>query len=237
MQSTVKGFMEKLTALLNKAALRGHRIDNSFREVTIKQELSSPVYLSEHEILEIYFYQDVAKKEAIVKDFFVLACLTGLRHSDFARLDKKHFINDNQIIRLKTKKTGKIVTIPVDKFVLDIMNKYDWKLPKCYCVQEFNKTLKGICQRIDTFAKDVLWERTVGLKVVSKTVKKYDLITTHTGRRSFATNIYKKNEFTTYDIMRMTGHSCEKTFYQYIRTTDEEVAMSMVNHPHFRRNC
>jgi integrase len=234
MKNTIKGMIEKITALLNKAALYGYPINNTFREEKVEEEETNSVYLSEDEILKIYFYDYLTRKQKEVRDYFILGCLTGLRYSDYTRLNKSHFINNNQIIKIKTKKTGTVVFIPVDKYIIEIMNKYEWELPKARCAQYFNKAIKNICKKVG-FDEDILWERTVGNQVVSMTKKKWEMISSHTGRRSFATNMYKK-EFSTLEIMMITGHRSENAFFKYIRYSREQNAISMLNHPHFRRN-
>jgi integrase len=235
MLNTVTGMLEKLRALLGKAALYGYPIDNTFREVKLKAEESYSVYLPEDEILKIYFFDDfIDKREEIVRDYFVIGCLTGLRYSDFTRIEKSHFQDYNTVIRIKTRKTGKIVHIPADKYVIEIMEKYNWELPKCFCPQAFNGILKYLCRRIG-FDEEIRLERTIGLNVVSIIKQKWDMISSHTARRSFATNMYKAG-FMTAEIMGITGHTSEQTFFKYIKFSNESVARSMINHPYFRRN-
>ena len=234
MLNTVVGMLEKLRALLGKATLYGYPIDNTFREVKIKAEESKAVYLPEDEILKIYFHKGLKNKEEIVRDYFVIACLTGLRFSDFSRLEKSHFRDSNTVIRIKTKKTGKIVHIPVDKYVLEIFEKYDWILPKCPCVQSFNKRIQSVCRKIG-LNEEVISERTKGMDVITIRKSKWELIGSHTGRRSFATNMYKAG-FMVAEIMGITGHTAEKTFFKYILFSNESVVRSMINHPYFRRN-
>ena len=234
MLNTVVGMLEKLRALLGKATIYGYPIDNTFREVELRAEESYSVYLPEDEILKLYFHKELDKREEIVRDYFVIGCLTGLRYSDFSRIEKSHFQDNNSVIRFKTKKTGKIVHIPVDKYVLETMDKYGWSLPKCPCIQAFNGTLRYLCMRIG-FDEEIRCERTIGLSLVTTIKKKWEMISSHTARRSFATNMYKAG-FMTAEIMGITGHTSEKTFFRYIRFSNESVARSMINHPYFRRN-
>lgn len=234
MLNTIVGMLEKLRALLNKAALYGYPIDNTFREVKLKNEESYSVYLPEDEILKLYFFKDLERREEIVRDYFVIGCLTGLRFSDFSRIERPHFQDNNSVIRLKTKKTGKVVHIPVDKYVLEIMEKYNWILPKLGCLPAFNGTLQYLCLRAG-FTEEIRSERTIGLEVVTTIKQKWQMISSHTARRSFATNMYKAG-FAVAEIMGITGHTSEKTFYRYIRFSNESVARTMINHPYFRRN-
>ena len=57
---------------------------------------------------------------------------------------------------------------------------------------------------------------------------KYKFITSHTGRRSFATNLYKKGIPITH-IMKATGHVKETDFLKYIQHTDEESMVAINN--------
>ena len=70
-----------------------------------------------------------------------------------------------------------------------------------------------------------------GEKVFEK-YKKYELITVHTARRSFATNAYL-NDVPTISIMKITGHRTEKAFLKYIKISQEDNAIKLMNHPFF----
>jgi hypothetical protein len=49
------------------------------------------------------------------------------------------------------------------------------------------------------------------------TKPKYEFISSHTARRSAATNMYLTGRMKTYEIMSLTGHTTEKSFFRYIR--------------------
>ena len=68
-----------------------------------------------------------------------------------------------------------------------------------------------------------------GTQRVKTTYKKWQLLSTHCARRSFATNLYKQG-FPTISIMKITGHKSEKSFMRYIKVTEEEVATMLENH-------
>lgn len=63
-------------------------------------------------------------------------------------------------------------------------------------------------------------------------VDKCDLVKTHTARRSGATNMYLTG-IPTIAIMKITGHKTEKKFMKYIKITEEQTAMELMNHPYF----
>ena len=57
------------------------------------------------------------------------------------------------------------------------------------------------------------------------TIRKYkwQLVSTHTARRSFATNLYLSG-FPAISIMKITGHRTEASFLKYIRITQRDTA-------------
>jgi hypothetical protein len=79
---------------------------------------------------------------------------------------------------------------------------------------------------------DVVIASTKGGKRHTENFKKHELITTHTARRSFATNAYLQN-VPTISIMKITGHRTEKSFLKYIKISQEDNANKLINHPFF----
>jgi integrase len=119
------------------------------------------------------------------------------------------------------------------KFVKSILKKYDYNLPKSRCNQYFNIAIKNICKKVG-FTDPVLWERTVGNKVVTKTKQKWEMISSHTARRSFATNMFLRKDIPVQRIMMVTGHKSDRSFMKYIRVTREENAFTLQGHPFFQ---
>jgi len=62
--------------------------------------------------------------------------------------------------------------------------------------------------------------------------EKWQLVTPHTGRRSFATNMYKAG-FPVKSIMKITGHRTGAAFFRYIRIDKEENAETLAASPFF----
>jgi integrase len=233
MQNTVKGNLERVHAMLHKAALYGYPVNNTYEEVHIEEEEVTSVYFSMTEITRMYYFKGLTRFQKEVLDHFILGCLTGLRYSDYSRLNESNFIKDINQISIKTKKTGIIVTIPMHRFVREILKKYNYNLPKPRCIAYFNKAIKEICKKIG-FNEMILWERTVGTKVVSEMRPKWQMVSSHTARRSFGTNMFLQKDIPTYRIMMITGHRSEKSFFKYIRVTREENAFALAGHPFFQ---
>jgi integrase len=57
----------------------------------------------------------------------------------------------------------------------------------------------------------------------------YECISSHTARRSFATNLYLDG-YPTIEIQKITGHKTETSFMKYIRVTKLDAAKRLSAH-------
>jgi len=209
-----------IKTVLRYATDRGYNSKLDFQTAFIgKSEESDSIYLTESELEAIYKkdFSDNLRLDR-VRDLFLIGCWTGLRFSDFTTI-KKEDINGDRI-RLKTQKTKHIVTIPIHPTVRAILEKYNYELPPAISNQKFNQYIREVAKAANInspFTKFM----TKGGKSISTTMKKYEAVSTHVGRRSFATNAYKR-KIEPLLIMAITGHKTETEFLKYIKVTDEE---------------
>lgn len=231
MLSTINQLLSLITTLLNKAKVYGYSVDATwFDEVDCEEEDSNAIYLTRDEIIKIYYFESLTRRQKEIRDIFVLGCFTALRYSDYSRLTASNCINDR--IRIKQQKTRSVVEIPQNKYVKEIIQRYGGTIPKAPCIQQFNRMLHTIMHKVG-FDDLIQVERTVGHNVISKAVPKWQLISSHTARRSAATNMYLAN-IPIFEIMTITGHKSHKSFMRYIRISHEEVMMSLATHQYFR---
>lgn len=230
--NTVKGLIEKTKAITKKAGNYGYAVNRTFDEVTIPEEDTCSIALSMNDITRIYYYKELTKKQEKIRDLFVVGCLTGMRYSDYSTLTSENIQND--IIVKKTKKTGITVHVPIHAYIHEIIKKYNGQLPTDISIQHFNRTIKPICKKIG-FTDKVVFTRTVGHKVVTQTYEVWQVISSHTARRSAATNMYNSGRMKTLQIMLITGHTTEKNFFRYIKVNREENAKSLSNDMFFRK--
>ena len=194
-------------------------------EFNTSREETDNIYLDTQEIQYIMDLKEFKNKgEEIVRDLFVIGCYTGLRFSNYKEINLD-YVKDGLLttIQIKTKKK---VTIPIHKNVQNIIDKYKGVLPKCPTNQEFNITLKAIGKRIPElsipFTKQITRNRVI---TVEETMK-WENLATHTGRRSFCTNMYLL-KVPILTIMSCSGHKTEKSFRTYIKAGGLEHAQIM----------
>lgn len=186
-----------------------------------------PVYLNENEIDKVY-YHDFSKNEKLdnARDLFIVGLWTGLRVSDFTRITEANI--NNGFINLKQKKTGGSVIIPLHPQIEAIIEKREGKFPKTISHQKFNDYIKEVCEAVkinEQVKGSRLLKTKEGRRKIIGTYPKYELISSHCCRRSFATNLY--GELPTLTIMAITGHKTESSFFKYIKTTPEEHAVTL----------
>ena len=166
----------------------------------------------------------------LVRGRWLIGAYTGLRVSDFGRLSEVNI--DGDFIRVRTKKTDKPTVIPIHWVVRELLdNGFD--LTSVVSDQKMNKHIKEIA-RMAGIDDDVELTIVKGGKVVRTVYKKWELVCTHTARRSFATNAYKAG-IPTIAIMKITGHTRETTFLKYIRVSEEENAEMLAAHDFFKK--
>lgn len=193
-----------------------------------RREASDNIFLTEDELQLFMNLKDFkCEQDEHVRDIFILGCYTGLRFSNYSKLNLDYIKDD--IITTVQVKTKKRVSIPIHKHVKSIIEKYNGVLPPCPTNQEFNRTLKELGQRIPElhvpFAKQITRNRQ--LNVVES--MKWENLCTHTARRSFCTNMYLLG-VPVLTIMAISGHKTEKSFLTYIKASGLQHAQLMKKH-------
>ena len=230
--NTVKGLIEKIKAMTKKAGNYGYAVNRTFDEISVPEEDTCSIALSMNEITRIYYYTGLTKKQEKIRDLFIVGCLTGMRYSDYSTLTSDNIQKD--IIIKKTKKTGVTVHVPVHSYIKELLEKYNGELPKDISIQHFNRSIKTICKKIGLTDK-VVFTRTVGHNVVTESYEMWQVISSHTARRSAATNMYNSGRMKTLQIMLITGHTTEKNFFRYIKIGREENAKNISTDLFFRK--
>lgn len=164
----------------------------------------------------------------VIRNKFLLGAYTALRVSDFNHLRDVHVSGD--FFRVTTQKTGAHVVIPIHPVIRRMIDSgFDISTP--VTDQKINAHIKEVA-RMAGITQMVEGTKLIDHRAVVGFYPKCDLITTHTARRSAATNMYKAG-IPTISIMRITGHTTEKSFMKYIKITAEENAELMAKNKFF----
>lgn len=222
--NSIGGHIKNIKMWCKNIELEGYPINPQYKHTSFAtiQNDTKDIYLNENEINKIFEFDlkdNIRLSNA--KDLFIIGLRTGLRVSNFMRVGVLN-INDEKI-KIETLKTKQRVIIPMHPQIKQILETRNGVLPHAISGQKFNNYIKEICTLVGI--TDVV----EGAKMNPETKRKengyfqkWELVTSHTCRRSFATNLYGKlpNKV----IMAITGHTTETQFLKYIKTTNDEFA-------------
>jgi len=236
--NTIGKHIKNLKSFLKSAYEKGHHKTLAYTNSEFKapKELTTAIYLTEEEVEKIRIL-DLSKHPKLdcARDIFIIGCFTGQRVSDYNGLTSENiFTNDGlDFFNIKQKKTNKVVICPITNEIKDILAKprNNGLPPEKMNEQDLNDYIKRVGQMAEINNR-VPTTRTKGGKTIDASIFKYELICTHTARRTFCTNMYKK-EMPIYDIMVFSGHSTEKEFYKYIRIEKEQHAIKLAKSKYF----
>ncbi len=168
---------------------------------------------------------------ARIRDLFLMECWTGLRFSDIMSLCEENIKED--VIVIRQQKTNNYVTVPIHPVFREIWERYGG-VPIRISNQKFNRRIKEVCKAARINAR-VIISVTRGGKRETARYRKWMLVSSHTGRRSFATNLYKSG-FPSISIMSITGHRTESAFLKYIKVGRDEHARMLAEHWKAKKN-
>ena len=218
-----------------------------------EEDKAKEIYLTKDELSALY-EMPLEGFEEQVRDVFLIGCFTALRYSDYSRIKKENigFTNSGtKVIRIKQEKTAGTVVIPIlDERLETLLKKYDYNVPEVLD-QSLNRTIKEICKRLSVTVSSLgkeertvlnLKERRSEMEARKKGIElfKYDeqgfpirprweLVASHTARRSCITNMYLSKKFSVQQMMSVSGHKTETMFYKYVKLSLDEYADSVAS--------
>jgi integrase len=192
-------------------------------------EQAAKVFLNFEELEKIE--NTTYKREALenAKDWLIIGCFVGQRVSDLLTLTSDNLTVKNglELVELVQKKTRKRVAIPLHPKIKTILEKRNGQFPYKISDVRFNEYVKDVCRLAG------INQPTGGGKMITDletgktrkqygTFPKYELISSHVCRRSYATNFY--GEVPTSWLMAITAHSTEKQFLEYVGKSELDTA-------------
>ncbi|MFP7656138.1 site-specific integrase [Chryseobacterium proteolyticum] len=197
------------------------------------------IYLNFREIDKVKKVVTLDKDWNTARDWLVIGCFLGQRVGDLFRITNKDIftkIDYNGItyrfVEVMQEKGAKRVVVPLHSEVESILLKYGGQFPPVFSENEdsnatlFNRYLKKVCEIAgihDIIKGRMFNEETKKTEIVN--AEKCYLISSHACRRSFATNFYGDKNYSTPQLMAITGHTTEAQFLNYIGKTADDWAM------------
>jgi len=218
-KNTIGGKIKVLKVVMRFGYEMGYHSNLDYTKKMFKKpsEQTEDIYIKKEELDILFNFDFKNERLNALRDIFIFGCWTGLRYSDIKSLSKSNFIkkSDKLFIQKETIKTGENVIIPCNTYVLEILNRNDGFIPSIVSEQKFNKGIKQLFE--------LAGFKELGRLKSNLSEPLYKLVSTHTMRRSFATNMYKLG-VPSIAIMQITGHKTESEFIKYIKVSKDENA-------------
>ncbi|MBC5842464.1 site-specific integrase [Flavobacterium sp. F-380] len=251
--NTISKDLRTLKTVCNHAKHNGITTSHQLDTIKTPNYKTEKIYLTFDELQKI---EEIDKRRLNdnydnAKDWLIISCYTGQRISDFMRFKKEmiRYEKNKQgvlkpYIEFTQVKTDKIMTVALHPKVIEILDKRNGNFPKVISDPKYNLFIKQVCRiaeidqkikgsKLNDLNKDVEEKKSKKDDVKqyrkeSGMFPKWELITSHIGRRSFATNFYGTIP-TTY-LMNVTGHSTEAMFLNYLGKSNKDLAIEIANY-------
>lgn len=229
--ATVQTVSSQLRTTLEWAARYKAELSPDYAEFDVPNAPKFLISLTPDDVSRIYHFDinTIPRKAQYlrtlerVRDQFVLQCNLGQRYSDISRLQPMHFKgNTFSIIQ---QKTGNKATVNMDEFSIDrktvyeILKKYHYRSPYPRDISNFNHYLHELMQYVG-FTEVLTYEEKRSGKIIQHSKAKWQLITSHTARRTFVTiNITRGKNIM--KLKKCTGHVTTESFEKYYREDED----------------
>lgn len=237
-QNTAHRELGTIKTFCKHARSKGVQIHHELDDLMLKKKSVKNVYLTFDELKKIEDATMNHEHQDNARDWLIISCYTGQRISDFMRFNSNmmRIEKGKSLLEFKQKKTQKLMTIPLHQKVLEILEKRNGEFPRSISDQRYNDYIKEVCElaglneliegkRSKNISKD---KKVSKIRSVSGTFEKWELVSSHIGRRSFATNFY--GQIPTNYLIYVTGHSSESLFLQYVGKSNKDLALELLNY-------
>jgi integrase len=237
-KNTMQRELVMIKTFCKHAKYLGLEVHHQMDGLRLEREKVEKIYLDLSELEALKKLDNTKLSESLLnaRDWLIISCYTGQRVSDFLRFTKEmiRIENGKHLLEFTQRKTNKIMTIPLHNEVLAILDKREGNFPYSISDQKYNDYIKLVC-RAAKINKPTKGSKKVETEEGSKKYRKkggiypkWELISSHVGRRSLATNFYGK--IPTSYLIYMTGHSTEELFLSYIGKSNKDMAMELTKY-------
>lgn len=204
-----------LKTFMKWAALRGHNTRQEIPKAKYTQRDPAIIALTENELRDVAALDlNAQPKLANARDLFLLMCYTGLRFSDLHALATRPDCDKGEYLDITALKTDLPAIPPVILQARPLLNRLFAGEIHVISNQRLNDYIKQIGEAagIDSPTEKLLYRG--GERLVS-ILPKYELISCHTGRKTFVTLAMRRGgNFAL--VMKATGHTNINSFRRYM---------------------
>lgn len=231
--TTIEKKLGYLKWFLNWATENGYNTNRQYKTFrpTLKKTQKKVIFLTREELERVKNLELAGPNRYLepLRDVFIFCCFSGLRHSDVANLRRRDVKEDH--IEVTTVKTADSISIELNKVTRDILKKYasakmdsDYALP-VLTNQAMNRNLKELC-KLAGIDEEIRVTTYKGNERIDEIHPKWELVGTHTGRRTFIVNALSLGVPPNV-VMKWTGHSDYNAMKPYIDIVDSIKAEAM----------
>ena len=211
--NTISTHWKCIKAIMKLAENRRLHSNKDYTVFKRKHDEADTIFLTMEELERIYNLELTGYLDK-ARDYFIIGSYTGLRFADWDRVELA--IINNGYLSLRSSKTGEQSTIIIHDKVFATLRKYpNGKLPPKPANQNLNAYLKEVAEKAEINGPVDTRINKGGTNIVTRSPK-FKLVSTHTARRSFATNMILMGA-APYLVMSVTGHKSYSSFEKYIR--------------------
>lgn len=178
-----------------KSVLRANGETKDFESIGYSKILKAKsvpaqaVFLTDEEVKRVVDYCPETPLERFVQRMFVIECLTGARAGDCLRISKDNIDESGRMIAYVAQKHKKEIHVPIHRWLRPFLvdGTCNTRYANGTTTSSFNRCLRDICKKchINTHVK-------IYSAGKYQSGEKWEFVSSHTGRRSFATNLALK---------------------------------------------
>jgi len=227
--TTISVMCAQLRSILSWGAKYNARVSPTYTEYCIPKVNNTEIALSADDVSRITYFdvdryyqgrrKDYRKTMRRVRDMFVLSCNLFQRHSDMVRITPSNF--DRNKFSISQQKTGVLAVVDIDRYCIEpkttykILDEYGFTAPYTASIGNYNGHLHDLMRDVG-FTETVRVEGFEDGVMTSTDVPKWEMITSHTARRT-AITVGVDRGMNVHELRKCSGHSCLANFDRYIR--------------------
>ena len=194
---------------------KGIDINMDYKKVSVKKYEADGIALTAEDVKTLE-QAELTGAEEKARDLFLIGVYSGQRFSDYSVFDRADV--QGKFIIKRAEKTEKHSYIPLHNKLKDLLDKYDWRLPKISS-QKFNVRIQAVCKKLG-FNEQIKKTTYKGKKKIVEVLPKWRMVASHTARRTYTTLACEAG-IADHFVMAVTGIKDPKTLQKYKKLNKE----------------